>query len=118
MQGASFKDELWVVDLTVPHNGLRRAGLFVVLTRFKDVESILLLRPLWERGDNYKRKKVINAFVKACKLSPDLKAELELQQHNFQRTKASRATQWQRALALAQARAAPAAAAVQPRNHD
>ncbi len=111
----TFKnDEIWVIDLAVPPQGLRRAGLFVVITRFQDVESIRLLRPLWtdENGQGERRKKaVIKSFCKACKLDDDLKAELQIEQRNFEKTKANRKDQWELANRLVAEREAAAAAA-------
>ncbi len=105
---------MWVIDLAVPPKGLKRAGVFVLLTRFKDVEHIRLLRPLWPHGDDYKRTSVIKSFIKAAKLDPDLKAELQLLQRNSEATKRNRATQWQRAVEMVAKRNAVTATAVRP----
>ncbi len=111
----TFKDdEVWVIDLAVPPQGLRRAGLFVLITRFQDVNSIRLLRPLWDekRVDAARCKSaVVDSFVKACKLDDDLKAELQLEQENFEKTKDRRKTQWQLANQLVDECQAAAAAA-------
>ena len=111
----TFKpDEIWVIDLAVPPQGLRRAGLFVVITRFQDVDSIRLLRPLWTDKDGQGRRRkqaVINSFCKACKLEDDLKAELQIEQRNFEQTKANRKDQWELANRLVAQREAAAAAA-------
>ncbi len=93
-------DEVWVIDMAVPPRGLKRAGVFVVLTRFKDVEHIRLLRPLWPDRDGYKRAGIIRSFIKTARLDPDLKAELQLLQRNSEATKRDRAQQWQRAVQM------------------
>ncbi len=88
----------------------------MLLTRFKDVEHIRLLRPLWKKRDRYKRACVVNSFVKAAKLDPDLKAELQLLQQKAEATKRARHNQWQRAVTMVAKRNAAAAGAVQQRN--
>ncbi|GLC45719.1 hypothetical protein PLESTM_001770500 [Pleodorina starrii] len=76
VQGRTFGEETWVIDLTLPPHGIKRATLYVLLTRFKSLDHIRLLRPLYTTPAA--RKKVIAAFLKATHLEPDLAAELRL----------------------------------------
>ncbi len=105
-----------MVDLCVPPRGLKRAGVFVLLTRHKDVEHVRLLRKLWPDGNTYKRTCIINSFIKATKLDPDLEAELQLLQRKSEATKRNRNQQWQRAVAMVAKRNAAVADAVQQRD--
>ncbi|GIL91447.1 hypothetical protein Vretifemale_18999, partial [Volvox reticuliferus] len=76
VQGRSFKEECWVADLSVPPGGLKRATVYVLLTRYKTLNHIRLLRPLSTTPDE--RKRVVQQFLAATKLDPDLAAELRL----------------------------------------
>ncbi|GLC44536.1 hypothetical protein PLESTM_001610800 [Pleodorina starrii] len=76
VQGRTFGEETWVIDLTLPPRGIKRATLYVLLTRFKSLDHIRLLRPLYTTPAAH--KKVITAFLKATHLEPDLAAELRL----------------------------------------
>jgi hypothetical protein len=77
IQGASFKNDTWVIDLCPPPNGIKRACLFVILTRYKSLDHIRLLRPLYT--DAEQRRRVIQAFKKATKINDDLAAEARIQ---------------------------------------
>ncbi|GLC34275.1 hypothetical protein PLESTM_000177100 [Pleodorina starrii] len=74
VQGRTFGEETWVIDLTLPPHGIKRTTLYVLLTRFKSLDHIRLLWPLYTTPAA--RKKVIAAFLKATHLEPDLAAEL------------------------------------------
>ncbi|EFJ39912.1 hypothetical protein VOLCADRAFT_100387 [Volvox carteri f. nagariensis] len=76
VQGRSFKEECWVADLSVPPGGLKRATMYVLLTRYKTLDHIRLLRPLSTTPDE--RTRVVKQFMAATKLDPDLAAELRL----------------------------------------
>ncbi|EFJ39806.1 hypothetical protein VOLCADRAFT_100523 [Volvox carteri f. nagariensis] len=76
VQGRSFKDECWLVDLAVPPNGIKRATLYVLLTRFKTLDHVRLLRPLYTTP--HERKRIIKQFLSATNLEPDLAANLRL----------------------------------------
>ncbi|EFJ44473.1 hypothetical protein VOLCADRAFT_95420 [Volvox carteri f. nagariensis] len=76
VQGRSFKDECWLVDLAVPPNGIKRATLYVLLTRFKTLDHVRLLRPLYTML--HERKRIIRQFLSATNLEPDLAANLRL----------------------------------------
>ncbi|EFJ39911.1 hypothetical protein VOLCADRAFT_100383 [Volvox carteri f. nagariensis] len=76
VQGRSFKDECWLVDLAVPPNGIKRATLYVLLTRFKTLDHVHLLRPLYITP--HERKRIIKQFLSATNLEPDLAANLRL----------------------------------------
>ncbi len=88
----------------------------MLTTRHKDVEHIRLLRQLWPKGNAYKRACVIDAYIKATRLEPDLKAELEMLQHKSEATKRNRHQQWQRAVTMVAKRNAAAAGTVQQRD--
>ncbi|EFJ39467.1 hypothetical protein VOLCADRAFT_100932 [Volvox carteri f. nagariensis] len=75
VQGRTFR-ECWVVDLSVPPKGIKRATLFVLLTRFKSLDDIHLLRPLYTTPTE--RRSVVTAFQRATRLTDDLAAELRL----------------------------------------
>ncbi|EFJ50814.1 hypothetical protein VOLCADRAFT_88113 [Volvox carteri f. nagariensis] len=76
VQGRSFKDECWLVDLAVPPNSIKRATLYVLLTRFKTLDHVRLLRPLYTTP--HERKRIIKQFLSATNLEPDLAANLRL----------------------------------------
>ncbi|EFJ50441.1 hypothetical protein VOLCADRAFT_88788 [Volvox carteri f. nagariensis] len=76
VQGRSFKDECWLVDLAVPPNGIKRATLYVLLTRFKTLDHVRLLRPLYTTP--HERKRIIKQFLSVTNLEPDLAANLRL----------------------------------------
>ncbi|EFJ41908.1 hypothetical protein VOLCADRAFT_107527 [Volvox carteri f. nagariensis] len=76
VQGRSFKDECWLVDLAVPPNGIKRATLYVLLTRFKMLDHVRLLRPLYTTP--HERKRIIKQFLSMTNLEPDLAANLRL----------------------------------------
>ncbi|KXZ41143.1 hypothetical protein GPECTOR_725g882 [Gonium pectorale] len=85
VQGFSFRDRCYVIDLTVPPHGIQRATLFVLLTRYKDLDSVHLLRPLYRT--NQELEQVVDKFMEASVLSPDLAAELRLQRAAAERTR-------------------------------
>ncbi|EFJ39554.1 hypothetical protein VOLCADRAFT_100825 [Volvox carteri f. nagariensis] len=76
VQGRSFKDECWLVDHAVPPNGIKRATLYVLLTRFKTLDHVRLLQPLYTTP--HERKRIIRQFLSATNLEPDLAANLRL----------------------------------------
>ncbi|EFJ40933.1 hypothetical protein VOLCADRAFT_99207 [Volvox carteri f. nagariensis] len=98
VQGRSFKDECWLVDLAVPPNGIKRATLYVLLTRFKMLDHVRLLRPLYTTP--HERKKVIKQFLSATKLEPDLAANLRLLKQAARETEQRYTTEFQHACQL------------------
>jgi hypothetical protein len=102
VQGCSFKDDCWVVDLMPPPTGIKRACLFVLLTRFKSLAHIRLLRPLYEGRAS--REAIIKAFTKAATISPDLAAETRLQREAAQQTLQRHAALFDEAARLVAAR--------------
>ncbi|EFJ39543.1 hypothetical protein VOLCADRAFT_100841 [Volvox carteri f. nagariensis] len=98
VQGRSFKDECWLVDLAVPPNGIKRATLYVLLTRFKTLDHVRLLRPLYTTP--HERKKVIKQFLSATKLEPDLAANLRLLKQAARETEQRYTTEFQHARQL------------------
>ncbi|EFJ45556.1 hypothetical protein VOLCADRAFT_93996 [Volvox carteri f. nagariensis] len=98
VQGRSFKDECWLVDLAAPPNGIKRATLYVLLTRFKTLDHVRLLRPLYTTP--HERKKVIKQFLSATKLEPDLAANLRLLKQAARETEQRYTTEFQHARQL------------------
>lgn len=84
VQGASFGSECWIIDLVPPRGGLKRAALYVLLSRYRSMDDVRLLRPLYYtvdkdgRKEHYGRKVVIRAFNRAARCDPDLTAEWKL----------------------------------------
>ncbi|PNH02845.1 hypothetical protein TSOC_011137 [Tetrabaena socialis] len=77
VQGASFGDACWVADFAPPPGGIDRASILVMLTRFKSMEHVKVLRPLYNEDNPASFKAVVDAYVRAAPLTYDLKAELE-----------------------------------------
>ncbi|KXZ42507.1 hypothetical protein GPECTOR_140g683 [Gonium pectorale] len=106
-QGLSFGNEPWVVDLTpAPSNtcapSIKQAAVYVMLSRFRSLATVRLLRPLFREGPASPQQvglpsfdETVKAFHAATSLAPDLVAFLC---HIELRAKASR-------LALADLRA-------------
>ncbi|PNH07742.1 hypothetical protein TSOC_005752 [Tetrabaena socialis] len=76
-QGASFGEDCWIADLTPPPQGLKRAAVLVILTRFKSLHHIRLLRPLYPANDTAACNQAIQAFKDATALDDDLRAEMQ-----------------------------------------
>ncbi|KXZ45874.1 hypothetical protein GPECTOR_49g457 [Gonium pectorale] len=104
VQGFSFRDRCYVIDLTVPPHGIQRATLFVLLTRYKDLDSVHLLRPLYRT--NQELEQVVDKFMEASVLSPDLAAELRLQRAAAERTRERYAAEFAYAKSLVDRREA------------
>ena len=102
VQGCSFKDDCWVVDLCPPPTGIKRACLFVILTRFKSMDHVRLLRPLYTTPGE--RRTVIAAFTRAARVPDDLAAESRLQATAAQRTREQHADVFARMQLLVDAR--------------
>jgi hypothetical protein len=66
-QGRTFGLQVWLADLTVPPNGIDRATWFVILSRFRDLNSLHLLRPLYT--STRERERVIDALVDGTDLT-------------------------------------------------
>lgn len=60
-----------------PTEGLCRATVLVILSRFRSWEDIHLIAPLWPDGNLAARQAVIDKFLHATKVSKDLLAELQ-----------------------------------------
>ncbi|EFJ39429.1 hypothetical protein VOLCADRAFT_100983 [Volvox carteri f. nagariensis] len=95
VQGRSFKEECWVTDLSVPPGGLKRATMYVLLTRYKTLDHIRLLRPLSTTPDE--RARVVKQFMAATKLDPDLAAELRLLDRRATETRERYTTEYKHA---------------------
>ncbi|EFJ38988.1 hypothetical protein VOLCADRAFT_101466, partial [Volvox carteri f. nagariensis] len=106
VQGRSFKDECWLVDLAVPPNGIKRATLYVLLTRFKTLDHVRLLRPLYTTP--HERKRIIKQFLSATNLEPDLAANLRLLKQAARETEQRYTAEFQHARQL-EARWTPSA---------
>lgn len=78
VQGANLSglDRTWLLHLNPPADKqpLRRASLFVMLTRFKRLQDIRLLRPLW--SDMEERTHVIDYYMHSLKMEPGLEDEI------------------------------------------
>ncbi|PNH01498.1 hypothetical protein TSOC_012616 [Tetrabaena socialis] len=77
VQGASFKNACWVADFKPPPGGIDRASILVMLTRFKSMDHVKVLRPLYDESQPASFKNVVDAYVHAAPLSYDLKADLQ-----------------------------------------
>ena len=99
VQGRSFGEQCWVIDLTVPPGGIKRATLYVLLTRFKSLAHIRLLRPLYTTP--HERTVAIRQFLKATQMEPDLAAELRLLRQTAAVTRQRYAAEFEHACALA-----------------
>jgi hypothetical protein len=74
-QGLTFKDSLWLVHLTPPPSGsFARASIVVILSRYRSLDEVHLLEPLW--GSATARQAVIAKFHKTLQMSGDLESEL------------------------------------------
>ncbi|EFJ47340.1 hypothetical protein VOLCADRAFT_92117 [Volvox carteri f. nagariensis] len=102
VQGCSFKDDCWTVDLCPPPTGIKCACLFVILTRYKSMDHIRLLHPLYNNA--YEKAQVIKAFTKAATIHPDLDAESKLQTAAAQRTRERHTALFQEAQRLVDSR--------------
>jgi hypothetical protein len=102
VQGFSFGNRCFVVDLTVPPRGIKRATLFVLLTRYKDFASVRLLRPLFTTEAGL--EEVVDKFMAASELSVDLTAELRLLQRAADETRQRYAADFAYAQSLADRR--------------
>lgn len=77
-QGQSFRGHPWFAHLGMPDGGnLLRPSVLVTLTRFRDWDAVRPWARLWREGDVDGRRKVIDAFYKVARASPDLEKELE-----------------------------------------
>lgn len=76
IQGTSFKNDVWFVDLAVSQRQIKRACLYVILSRYRSWDDVKLVRPLWLNDTD--KERVINAYLRAARRDPDLAAEQEL----------------------------------------
>lgn len=77
-QGQSFREHPWFAHLGMPDGGnLLRPSVLVTLTRFRDWDAVRPWARLWRDDDAAGRDKVIDAFYKQARPSPDLEKELE-----------------------------------------
>ncbi|KXZ41050.1 hypothetical protein GPECTOR_902g156 [Gonium pectorale] len=107
-EGASFGDDCWVADLTPPPgHGIKRATIFVILTRFRSMDHVLLLRPLYDERFPASFTAVVDQFLKAARLGPDLTAELGRLSGLAASTRERYAADYARAAALIAQRTAP-----------
>ena len=63
-QGLSFKKDLWLADLRPPQQGIKRASILVLLTRWSNLRDVHLLHPLWSTPAG--RHDIINTFWRAA----------------------------------------------------
>jgi hypothetical protein len=98
-QGVNFKANPWLAHLNPPPNGrgLKRATIFVVLTRWSAWADVKLLCPLWAAGDSVGRQRVIDAFHALACLEPELQAELTRLQDRAATARVTYHEQWARA---------------------
>ena len=105
-QGMSFKDDCWLAHLNPPATGqseagkrtkLRRANVFVTLTRYASLDRVQLVAPLWPEGDAAARLNVINQFKEACRMSVDLTNEIDRLQRAADETKQRYPDLWRQA---------------------
>jgi len=77
-QGMNFRQQCWLAHLCPPTDGggLKRASVFVVISRWGRWEDVRLIVPLWPEGDMAERARVIQAFMHAACLEPELAAEM------------------------------------------
>jgi hypothetical protein len=102
-QGMSFKQARWMAHLNPPPGGkaygLKRANVFVVLTRWGEWDNVWLIAPLWPAGDAAAREAVIDEFLRLAVLEADLKKELRRLRTAAAAAKVAYADQWQAAVA-------------------
>lgn len=90
-QGLSFKDDTWLAHLCKPDSGpLLRASVLVILTRYADWDRVLPWTPLWPPGATADAiDRVVDAFHRAAKPSPDLLAEMDRLRRRAAHTRAT-----------------------------
>lgn len=76
-QGQSFPlEQQWLADMRQPTKGpWLRASLYVMLTRFRSMDALRLLCPLWPEGNVAAEAKVKGALRHILVPDPDLAAE-------------------------------------------
>ncbi|KXZ41460.1 hypothetical protein GPECTOR_454g357 [Gonium pectorale] len=75
VQGASLRG-FWLVHFgRPPTGGYHRASLYVIATRFRSLNDLHLLTPLWNNAHEERQLKL--AFRKLAQRDPDLAAEWE-----------------------------------------
>lgn len=77
VQGTSFKQERWLLHMNPPSRGFSRATLLVMLTRYRSLDDIFLVCPLWPAVDMQAREAVITKFHEAVRVDSDLLAEMK-----------------------------------------
>ena len=79
MQGLTFGADTWLLHLARPPTGdMTRATLYVLLSRFRNMDSVKLLTSLWAPGDDIEKQSVIAFFLGIARgISSDLLAEAE-----------------------------------------
>ena len=60
-----------------PDGHLLRASAYVMLSRFRDYESLRLLRPLWPAGNIAARDAVIDAWHAVASIDADTCADMQ-----------------------------------------
>ena len=85
VQGYSFKNECWLLDLAIVNNSILRSCLFVLLSLYRTWDDVKLLRPLHRTA--HEKALVLAAFCRAARMDPDLAAEHQLHTEAFERTK-------------------------------
>lgn len=77
-QGVSFRGDPHFLHLGVSEKqGYRRANLLVPISRPAVLSDVVLLHPLWPRGDHTARLNIIRLFKKALTPDPDYESEME-----------------------------------------
>lgn len=77
-QGVSFKGDPHFLHLGVSEKqGYRKANLLVPLSRPAVLSDVVLLHPLWPKGDHLARQNFIRMFKKSLALDPDYEAEMD-----------------------------------------
>ena len=83
-QGRTFGSALWLADLTIPPRGINRATWFVILSRFRSLAHLRLLRPICTPAT---RDSVVDTLFVSLDPSStphgrDLQAELQRLHHH------------------------------------
>mmetsp|Transcript_39085 Transcript_39085/g.86959 ORF Transcript_39085/g.86959 Transcript_39085/m.86959 type:complete len:95 (+) Transcript_39085:3-287(+) len=78
----SFKEDYWIGHLNVPptpkSGALKRASMFVLLTRWASMDHVHLLAPLWPPdATDADIDKIVHKYWQATKVDPALAAEVQ-----------------------------------------
>lgn len=83
-QGMSFRDACWVAHITPPPGGgaysVKRASMFVLLSRFRSWDAVKILVPLWKESDpdwQKQRSDLVSKFLQMTRMPDNFRIELK-----------------------------------------